>query len=518
MRRQVHVRRDPLAAAYAFAVMPEGRRPGAATMRQRVGRWSALPLALTLVACTGTPPTASPTMPASTPAVTAQPTAAPTPPDLAARPLIWFAPLPPMPTDAGRPFIGSEDFMALFEPGAAWATAAERTHVFKLYGEWVAYHATDAELRTAVQEIARRGMALAVEMGPLDPPPECGHGVESFAGIDEGQLISRRIRRAGGRLQVIALDEPYYFAHVYAGERACGWPLEQVAEAVAGFTAAMREEWPELLVGDTEPMPVPVTSDGLAAWLDAYAAAAGEPFAFLHLDMDWARPDWPALGVAVETHGAARGVPVGIIYNGGAATSDTQWLSVTGRRVTTYETEAGAQPDHVLFQSWMDKPDQALPETDDAAFTSLINRYLDDPASLADLPTDGDNLAFGRPATASSSIGDATPDRAIDGDGDTVWNAGAGPVAWIEIDLGAPTEVHEIRLTVSQDPAGLTDHVLSCRDEPGGSLKGFAATAGTTADLAVLTIELTVPRICRLLRIETRVSPSWVAWREIEVR
>ncbi|HET9878864.1 MAG TPA: hypothetical protein VFQ81_06130, partial [Candidatus Limnocylindria bacterium] len=117
-------------------------------MRQRVGRWSALPLALTLVACTGTPPTASPTMPASTPAVTAQPTAAPTPPDLAARPLIWFAPLPPMPTDAGRPFIGSEDFMALFEPGAAWATAAERTHVFKLYGEWVAYHATDAELRT----------------------------------------------------------------------------------------------------------------------------------------------------------------------------------------------------------------------------------------------------------------------------------------------------------------------------------------------------------------------------------
>lgn len=408
--------------------------------------------------------------------------------------------------------------MALFEPSAAWGTAADRTHVFKLYGEWVAYHATDAELRTAVQGIARRGMALAVEMGPLDPPPECGQGVESFAGIDEGRLISRRLRRAGGTLQVIALDEPYYFANVYDGIQACHWPVEQVAEAVADFTAAMREEWPDLVVGDTEPMPLPVTVGALAAWLDAYATAAGEPFAFLHLDMDWARPEWPAAGVAVEAQAGARGVPVGIIYNGGAATSDEAWLSVTGRRVTAYETDAGAQPDHVLFQSWMDKPDHALPETDAAAFTSLINRYLDDPASLADLPAGGDNLALGRPATASSSIGGATPDRAVDGDGDTIWSAGAGPPAWIEIDLGAPTELHEIRLTVSQDPAGHTDHVMACLDAPGGAPQPFATLAGTTADLAVLTVEPDAPPTCRLLRVETRVSPSWVAWREIEVR
>ncbi len=56
--------------------------------------------------------------------------------------LTWFAPLPPMPTDAGRPYTGSEDFMDLFAPDAPWERAASQLDVFKLYGEWVAYHAT----------------------------------------------------------------------------------------------------------------------------------------------------------------------------------------------------------------------------------------------------------------------------------------------------------------------------------------------------------------------------------------
>jgi hypothetical protein len=211
-------------------------------------------------------------------------------------------------------------------------------------------------------------------------------------------------------------------------------------------------------------------------------------------------------------------VPIGIIYNGGAATSDEQWLSVTVRRVTAYEADAGAQPDHVIFQSWMDKPDFALPETDDAAFTSFINRYFDDPASLANLPAGGDNLAFGKPATASASIGDSTPDRAVDGDGDTVWSAGGGPPAWIEIDLGAAMAVSEVRLTVSQTPAGDTHHRVTCSGEGGANPVVLGDLQGTTAELEVLVVGLDAPASCRYLRIDTLTTPSWVAWREIEVR
>jgi hypothetical protein len=422
-----------------------------------------------------------------------------------------------MPTDAGRPYIGSEDFMQLFEADAAWGEAAARIGVFKLYGEWVAYHATDAQLRTAVEEIARRGIALAVEMGPLDPPAGCGEGVESFAGIDEGMLITRRIRQAGGTLQVIALDEPYYFAHLYDGPNACHWTVPQIAEAVAGFTSAMREEWPGLVVGDTEPMPSQVSVAGLAEWLDAYRAAAGEPFAFLHLDIDWSRAGWPDLGIGVEAAGAERGVPIGMIYNGGSATSDAQWVALAGRRVAAYETDAGAQPDHVLFQSWMDKPDRALPETDAGTFTWLVNRYLDDPTSLGELPVDAGNLALDRDATASVALVGSEAARAVDGDADTIWSAGGGPPAWIEIDLGASVAIGEIRLLASQTPAGETHHRVSCTTGPGAALVLLADLTGHTADLDQLVVTLQAPATCRFIRIDTLASPSWVAWREIEV-
>jgi hypothetical protein len=422
-----------------------------------------------------------------------------------------------MPESSGRPYTGAEDFMDLFKADAAWDAAASHVGVFKLYGEWVAYHATAEELRTAVQGIAQRGMALAVEMGPLDPPPTCGEGVESFAGIDEGQLISRRIRQAGGALQVIALDEPYFFSHVYDGPNACHLSVGKAARGVARFTRAMRDEWPGVVVGDTEPMPVPVGAGNLASWLDAYRAAAGEPFAFLHLDMDWSRPNWPALGVAVEAAGRARDVPVGIIYQGGYATSDEQWLAVTGQRVVAYETDAGARPDHVLFQSWTDKPDRSLPESDAATFTSFIDRYVDDPDSLGSLPGGVDNLALGRPAVASSSLRGAKPGKAVDGDADTIWSAGVGPPAWIRIDLGAPQPVGQIRLQVSQFPAGKTHHTVSCSVSPDGPERILADLFGRTQDLDVLTITLDQPVTCRLLLIETLASPSWVAWREIEV-
>ena len=450
---------------------------------------------------------------------TATPGAAPTPVDLAAHPRIWFAPLPPLPTGPGRPFIGSEDFMGLFAAGAPWETAASRIGVFKLYGEWVAYAATDAELRTAVQDIARRGMVLAVEMGPLDPPADCGSGVESFAGTTEGRLISRRIRAAGGTLGVVALDEPYYFAHVYDGPNACHWSVEQVAQGVASFRDVMRAEWPAILIGDTEPMPAPVTPDGLADWLDTYRRVAGEPLAFLHLDMDWSIRTWSQLALAVQAVGTARGVPIGIIYNGGSAASDAQWIAVTGRRVDAYEAQAGAHPDQVLFQSWMDKPDHVLPETDASTFTWLIDAYVDDPASLAHLGGGADNVAFGRPVTASSAIAGSPPGGATDGDPESIWNSGTFAPAWVEIDLGQVYPISDIRLLVSQSPNGATSHEVGCRTKAGGALTPIATVHEATTDGEL--IDVPAPPggtlMCRFIRVDTTSSPSWVAWREIEV-
>lgn len=482
-------------------------------------------------------PVPSPTLKAGgvgTPTTGPWPMGGPTPtapvptPDLAQRPLYWFAPLPPMPTGPGRPFTGSDDFMALFEPDAPWAEAASRIQVFKLYGEWVAYHASDAQLRQAVEDIRRRGLALAVEAGPLDPPPDCGQGIEGFAGTDEGRLIARRILGAGGRIDLIALDEPYFFAHFYDGPNACRWDAARVAAEVGKFIAVMREFFPELYVGDTEPLAGASSPGGYTGWLQTFRQVNGFDLAFLHMDIDWSRPAWPNEVKTIEDFGREFGVPVGIIYTGNYQDADDEaWLSIAGARVLRYEEETGGQghrpdgrPEHVLFQSWNDKPDSALPESEAYTFTGFIRTYFEDRSALGFRAEGaGANLAYGKPARVSDVFQGLSGAFAVDGDPGTVWNSGGGPLQWIQIDLGAAYDIGVIRLTVSQSPAGRTLHVVYGKGPGTGNDQTHLHTFdGVTQDSDVLIFTPAEPlRDLRYIWIDTTRSPSWVAWREIEV-
>jgi len=233
--------------------------------------------------------------------------------------------------------------MDLFAPTGGWEDTARRLDVFKLYGEWVAYHATSDELRAAVAWIHGHGLALAVEAGPLDPPAECGGGIEGFAGTDEGRLIARRIIDAGGRIDVIALDEPYYFASFYDGSNACHWDTELVASEVADYIELMRSFFPDIIVGDTEPLPIPVEPEDYQSWLTTFRAVNGFDLAFLHLDIDWSRStEWTSMARQLVSFGRDIGVPVGIIFSGTSADpTDEIWLSITGERVKRYQGEAG---------------------------------------------------------------------------------------------------------------------------------------------------------------------------------
>ncbi|HMK08834.1 MAG TPA: discoidin domain-containing protein [Anaerolineales bacterium] len=426
-----------------------------------------------------------------------------------------------MPTGPGREFTGSDDFLDLFAPDAPWADAASHLQVFKLYGEWVAYHATDAELRRAVDGIRERGLALAVEAGPLDPPAECGQGVESFAGTDEGRLIAQRILDAGGRLDLIALDEPLFFASIYDGPGACRWDAEHVASEVGHYIDVMRGIFPDLVVGDTEPLAGASTPASYTGWLKTFRQINGYDLAFLHMDVDWGRPTWPTQVKQIEDFGRSFGVPVGIIYTGNPQdTSDEAWLSIAGERALRYEGETGGRPEHVLFQSWHDKPDHTLPDSDPHTFSGFVRAYFEDREALGFRQEGaGANVAMHKPARVSNAYDDQGGALAVDGDPGTSWNSGGSPLQWIQIDLGQDYDVAEIRLTVSQYPDGDTTHVVYGRGGgTAGELKQLTVFRGPTADSQVLVFHPDQPlRGIRVIRIETTLTPSWVAWREIEV-
>jgi len=142
-----------------------------------------------------------------------------------------------------------------------------------------------------------------------------------------------------------------------------------------------------------------------------------------------------------------------------------------------------------------------------------------DPAPVAAVET---NLALNAPVTATAFLPGFEPEKAVDGidalDLDNWWSAGADAPQNIEIDLGAPSDITRIRLVASQFPAGETLHLVLGR-RPGDTrniILGQLAGETTDGQEFVLTDGAPWSGIQTII-VQTIKSPSWVAWREIEV-
>lgn len=463
------------------------------------------------------PSSATEPVAASTPTIL-PPTVTPVPKplDLAHRPLYWFTPLPPQP---GGPYNGSDDFMDLFQPGSEWDTASSYIQIFKLYGGWAARDSTDDQLRTAMAAIRQRGLALGVELGPLNPTDECGLFIEGFAG-EEGVGTVRRIKAMGGELNFIAFDEPYFYGHFYDGEQACNWSAEKIAQDVDAFIRQVRAVFPDVIIGDIEPVTGPADARAYNDWLDTFRSVNGYDLAFLHLDIDWSDTRWPDKVKGVEEHGKAIGVPIGIIYNGNFQDeTDEAWFSITGERIKRYEIEYAGDLDHIVFQSWHDKPDRALPESDPFTFTGFIRTYFENRSALGFQLENAANVALKKPVRISNLIDGYPGESAVDGDLGTSWSSGSGAPQWIEIDLGEAYEIRTIRLLPSQFPAGATVHRVRGRGPgTGGNFVDLHIFDGFTEDSKWLEITPPSPWLgIQVIRIESVSSPSWIAWREIEI-
>jgi hypothetical protein len=131
-------------------------------------------------------------------------------------------------------------------------------------------------------------------------------------------------------------------------------------------------------------------------------------------------------------------------------------------------------------------------------------------------PLPRSNLAFGKAVVASRSLPEEPPENAVDGQ-PTQWGAGADAPQWVQIDLGAPATVRLIRLVVAQWPAGETVHQV-WGGGSGEDLRLLHEFRGYTEDNQVLELVPDAPlEGIQVVRVVTLESPSWVAWKEIEV-
>ncbi len=278
--------------------------------------------------------------------------------------------------------------MDLFTPSAPWVNASKQVNVFELYGGWVARGTTDSILSQVVSDLNRRGMAIAFEANPIELNDNCQTGPSAWT--SEGLQISQRIRDAGGVVSFVAMDSPFGRANL---DSPCHWSAGKVAAAVEVYIEAIKSVFPEVVVGDTEPLWGDDVVPAYENWMVTFGAVTGHTLPFFHLDTEWTLPNWPKDALELENFAHQNGIKFGMLYEDNynsyysypkidTSYTDQVWFSRAESHMVTYEAEYGGHPDQVLFQSWVDKPDYVLPETAPYSFTHLVLRYVRERTAL----------------------------------------------------------------------------------------------------------------------------------------
>ena len=288
----------------------------------------------------------------------------------------WLGGVPPVGQQVRH--ISDPTYLQMFEPGAPWKVSGAGLTVFKTSTQEV-QNGTDAELRSMFAALRERQIKFAVEMGLLSGTPGgCGKATEGFNAIGVPRKVLERVKALGGVVDYVAMDEPVIYGHrpVPTRNGGCQYPLPDMADMVAAQVKSLREVFPDLLVGDIEP--VGGGPDGAPVNRDIVQFAAllrqrtnGVAPAFFHADMQWATPGTMQTFEQLAQMLHARHIPVGVICNGGGKgiTNGKQWVANAIQRCGTVHQDGRIAADTYIVQTWEALPNKMLPENDPGSLT-----------------------------------------------------------------------------------------------------------------------------------------------------
>ncbi|MBV8749934.1 MAG: hypothetical protein JO103_09490 [Candidatus Eremiobacteraeota bacterium] len=271
----------------------------------------------------------------------------------------------------------------MFQPGADWATAKRHLTGIGIAQNLVTNGPAD-KLRAFYAFLKQEHLKLAVGIGMLTWSDQCGKHVEGYVPPGGSRYVAERIKSLGGELSYIDVDEALWFGRYYGGARACRSAIDALAKDVAANFKAYQAVFPDVRLGDTEPLGPPPGGDptgrwatSTQAWIDALQTESGAKLAFIHEDItDWNRPlasYLPAVAQLVHNDG----IPFApIIIAASPNGPDDAWVRSAERSIALLQASGSWPPDQLIFATWHAYPTHNLPETSPSAFTHLIFSYF----------------------------------------------------------------------------------------------------------------------------------------------
>lgn len=296
-------------------------------------------------------------------------------------PEVWFN----MTNYKAQPGVdGAQGWNVMFgNPNAPLPDFMDHVQVLAAAGVW---QTPDEILSKAFAKLKQKHVKFAMESLAQSwlHQPVCGQGVESYYDPPGARKTAEKIKAAGGELVYIAMDEPLWYGHYYDGRNACHSSIQNVAERAAAIMLEYKKVFPNVVIGDIEPFPAlasqPNWKETYREWMAAFAAAMGQPLGFLHIDINWSKPDWPDKLKETVKFARAEHLHFGVIYNGNVhadpVSSNEKWLNSAIRNFQQIESDMGIVPDQVIFHSWEKFPPHLITDEHDLGQDHLVRQYI----------------------------------------------------------------------------------------------------------------------------------------------
>ena len=241
-------------------------------------------------------------------------------------------------------------------------------------------HVPDAEVGQWLAELKSWNLALELEVGAVKEWSATGRN--TFA-IEAPQW--RRIIRLGSGFSSIAMDEPLVSARDSLHK-----PDAYAIEETAQFVAAVRAEFPDLLIGDIEAYPSIAFADHLR-WIAGLRARLAElgvrGIDFYRLDVDWIAFTAAHVGSWAEVKRLEeachnQGLPFSLIYwasdypakKAAGTARDADWYDGVMAEGRAYAA-VGGRPDQPVIESWVGAPSHAVPDSAPWTFTRSVRDF-----------------------------------------------------------------------------------------------------------------------------------------------
>ena len=314
----------------------------------------------------------------------------------------WISPIEP--ANLVRGSTGSLDVMNLFVPGNSWSAVAPGQSGFGMDNAEAGF-GTQSQLEEIFSYLQQNDIPLTIGAEMLN-----GANVEGCNGGPAYETaVAARDKEFGGNLEYVAMDEPLYYGSEYTGPGALELSIAENAKEVAETADAIKVVFPNVQFVDTEPLP---GTSNIMQFAQDFLEDAGQPLAYVAVDMQWGNPNWKAALESLAESLTAAGIGLQIDYHDDSATTAAGWVQMEIESIAAVETDPILQSSVGVICTWTEYPTNVLPDNNPCTLT-YVELVYDNIAplwrngTLSPLPNDAPVISA--PTEISAVLGSATP-------------------------------------------------------------------------------------------------------------